>query len=87
MWQRVQRVTFSTKQYIDEYMCSMFPFLRKIKEANVRVGCASPPPDVLMKVLSGSVTVSLSMPTLPCPTETQIYIYKKINLKKGAFTK
>ncbi|XP_036941574.1 T cell activation RhoGTPase activating protein b isoform X2 [Acanthopagrus latus] len=29
---------------------------RKIKDANVRVGCASSPPDVLMKVLSGSIT-------------------------------
>ncbi|XP_070843968.1 T cell activation RhoGTPase activating protein b [Chaetodon trifascialis] len=29
---------------------------RKIKDAKARVGCASSPPDVLMKVLSGSVT-------------------------------
>ncbi|XP_044025956.1 T cell activation RhoGTPase activating protein b [Siniperca chuatsi] len=29
---------------------------RKIKDAKTRVGCASSPPDVLMKVLSGSIT-------------------------------
>lgn len=51
----------------------MYPFLRRIQEAKARVGCASPPPDVLMKVLSGSVTVSLSLPTLPCATETLIF--------------
>lgn len=34
---------------------------RKLKDAKARAGCASTPPDVLMKVLSGSIAVSLSL--------------------------
>lgn len=58
-------------------MYYMYLFLiRKIKDAKARVGCASSPPDVLMKVLSGSITVSLSPPIVPCPKETKTLFLK-----------
>lgn len=49
-----------------------FSHHRKIKDAKARAGCASLTPDVLMKVLSGSVAVSLSQFTLPCPVQHKI---------------
>lgn len=60
----VQNSTFMSK-------CVVCVLLRKIKEVKARIGCVSPPPDVLMKVLSGSTTVSL---TFRCPIETRKFI-------------
>lgn len=38
-----------------------FPYDRKIQDAKARAGCVFSPPDVLMKVLSGNIVVSLSL--------------------------
>lgn len=50
-----------------------FPHSRKIKAAKERAGSTTPPPSVLMKVLSGSITVSLSLRS--CPKWQPISLY------------
>lgn len=53
---------FRSKKWVEFFFSKRTRFFplrgRKIKEAKARTDCSSSPPDVLMKVLSGSIAVS-----------------------------
>ncbi|XP_034555972.1 T cell activation RhoGTPase activating protein b [Notolabrus celidotus] len=64
-------VCFSSPEVKERWLDTLH---RKIEDAKARVGCASPPPDVLMKVLSGSITTKTLTgvgmePFIECPLD------------------